>query len=231
MPATTTISKDPQFLILCPLKIEFKYFVSALEALGLTTERGVCEKNLPFVSVKEKNWVISIGGHGKVQFAVQTQYWLHNLENIKGVVCVGAAGALSADLKIGDIILADKTIEHDYREKFNTKAASPEFLADPELLKKMSEAKVLGFQVHVGSMASGDEDIVDHARATELVLQTGAHAVAWEGSGGAKACQFQNIPFLEVRAITDNARDGVADSFIKNIELCMKNAATLMASI
>jgi nucleoside phosphorylase len=54
-------------------------------------------------------------------------------------------------------------------------------------------------------IASGDEDIVTIERAAELHTQTGAVAVAWEGAGVARACLFSQIPYLEIRGITDTA--------------------------
>ena len=77
-------------------------------------------------------------------------------------------------------------------------------------------------------VASGDEDIVDDQRRATLQLATCALAVAWEGAGGARACGFSGVPFLEVRGITDNADDaGVAD-FKANVAVAMRNIATVV---
>lgn len=42
---------------------------------------------------------------------------------------------------------------------------------------------------------------------------TGAHVVAWEGAGGAKAAQLNDLPFLEIRAVTDAADGEALDSY------------------
>ena len=50
------------------------------------------------------------------------------------------------------------------------------------------------------------------------ILRTGALAVAWEGAGGARACHFSGIPFLEIRGITDSADSDAASDFRATLE-------------
>jgi len=59
------------------------------------------------------------------------------------------------------------------------------------------------------------------------ILRTGALAVAWEGAGGARACHFSGIPFLEIRGITDSADSDAASDFGANLEGAMRNVAAL----
>lgn len=55
-------------------------------------------------------------------------------------------------------------------------------------------------------------------------------AVAWEGAGGARACKFSGVPFLEIRGITDAADHSAASDFEKNLEVAMYNIALLIVS-
>src|SRR5688572_9425909 len=105
------------------------------------------------------------------------------------LLCVGAAGSLAGAVQIGDVVVADVTIEHDCKRRFSPKPL-PRFDADSMLVQQLGRATDQSdwpFQVHVGAIASGDEDIVDSARAAEVQAATGALCVAWEGSGGARA--------------------------------------------
>ena len=86
------------------------------------------------------------------------------------------------------------------------------------------------FRVHFGPIASGDEDVVETERGKELHESTGALAVAWEGAGGARACAFSSIPFVEIRGVTDTANHTAASDFAENLELAMNNLATLITS-
>lgn len=177
----------------------------------------------------QRGLLLGVGGHGKVQFGVQTQYLLGQLPEVSAVICLGAGGGLADNMKIGDVVISEKTIEHDYIERFDPEGQLPEYLGHSSLLERVKKghglSSALGYDIHFGSVASGDEDIIDSQRAEALYQRTKALAVAWEGAGGARACEFNGIPFLEVRVITDNARSTVRESFVKNLPLCMDNAA------
>ena len=217
-------------LVLCPLQSELGNLLEGLSGLGLAVENHSSPKS-PTYLVPSAGITLAVGGHGKVQFGVQAQYLLSHFGDVDGLVCLGAGGGLAPHLQVGDLVVGEKTIEHDYTERFDLSAVVPEFFGDSDLLARLRDHSMSSFDVHFGSIASGDEDIVDAARAEELHLVTGALAVAWEGSGGARACQFNGIPFLEIRAITDNARDSVPESFSKNLGLCMRNAAQLLSRL
>ncbi len=206
-------------LIICPLKKEVTYLLEGFSKAGWLFETRSTPK-LSMYQCHSQNITVSQGGHGKVQFALQTQHLLNHLEGVSQVICIGAGGALATHIKVGDLVIAEKTVEHDYAEKFNPSAKIPEFLSHSTLLQLASQVPLSSnYNVHRGVIASGDEDIIDSQRALELFEQTQALAVAWEGSGGARACAFNKIPFLELRTITDNARDSVAESFFKNLPI------------
>lgn len=211
-------------LIVCPLPKELKLLLQSLAQLKLTAELDTAFK-IPTYRIPEKKWILAQGGHGKAQFAVQCQYLLSQIGSVEALICAGSAGGLASEVQTGDLVIAEKTIEHDFKQKFFFKEGSNHFLGNAELLQKSKNFKGTDFFVHFGAIASGDEDIVDTTRATELYRDTKAMAVAWEGSGGARVARFNEIPFLEVRAITDNAKNSVSESFAANLGLAMKNAA------
>ena len=69
--------------------------------------------------------------------------------------------------------------------------------------------------------------MVETERKRALHESTGALAVAWEGAGGARACAFNRIPFIEIRGVTDTADHNAASDFEENLEVAMCNLATL----
>ena len=144
---------------------------------------------------------------------------------------LGAAGALVDGVCVGDVVVATKTIEHDYNNKFN-KRALPKFdgartaIANLRSVSQSANA----FSVHFGPIASGDEDVVETERKRGLYESTGALAVAWEGAGGARACAFSGIPFIEIRGVTDTADHNAASDFEENLEVAMNNLATLITT-
>ncbi len=206
-------------LILTPLSIEQKYLLKALETRGITLQKKTHPAHF---SCDQHNLSLAIGGHGKTQFGIQTQYWISQLGPVSKIFTVGAAGALSKNINILDLVVVNKIIEHDYQMLFSPKNKKPEFYPSPLIINKNSKKN---YEVHQGPLASGDEDIIEVKRAEELYESTQALAVAWESAGGIRAAQFNNIPYFEIRGITDNARKNVASDFKKNIELTMDNIA------
>ena len=88
----------------------------------------------------------------------------------------------------------------------------------------------LRFRVHFGAVASGDEDITGAERSRALYESTGALVVAWEGAGGARACAFSGVPFVEVRAVTDTADHHASPDYDANLEVAMNNLAAFITS-
>jgi adenosylhomocysteine nucleosidase len=217
-----------RILILCPLRLELEAMLAHLANLGKKSS----ESQLGLLKVFEFNdlgLLFSLAGHGKTQFGIQAQFFIDRLKP-DVVICAGSAGGLSTDLKVGDVVVAEKTIEHDFRERF-LKRPEPEFAGDTELLTKLRSIQTSGFQLHFGKIASGDEDIVDATRAQELVKQIGAIACAWEGAGGARACQFNRIPFLEIRGVTDSATHESLADFKTSLKSAMAHVCEVILQL
>lgn len=173
------------------------------------------------------NLQVLIGGHGKVQFALSTQLLIQKYEP-KLVICAGAAGALIEDLNPGDIVVGEHTIEHDYNLRFISRPL-PEFPAHLTTLETLKRRQNnIEVPIHFGRLASGDEDIMDQERAQAVRKLTDAIAVAWEGAGGARAAKLHNVPFIEIRAITDGADLTAARDFKAHIQSSMKNLAEVI---
>ena len=217
-------------LIITPMKEELDFLLQSCTKRGFHTESAMVGR-LPVVRLPDLGITLARGGLGKVQFAVQTQHLLDTCSDWDLIICAGAAGALADKVRVGDVVVATTTVEHDYNNKFNERAL-PKFdgaraaIAD---LKSVSQS-VNAFSVHFGPIASGDEDVVETERKRALHESTGALAVAWEGAGGAKACAFSGIPFIEIRGVTDTADHKAASDFEENLEVAMNNLATLITS-
>ncbi len=212
-------------LLLTPLRIERDLLIKELHHLGFESQVERVQKSelLHFPSLSLR---IGIGGHGKVDFAIRTQFLIQYYQDLSAVYCAGCAGALDPALGIGDVILGEKTIEHDYDLKFITKPL-PAFKGDSDLISEIRK-KEFDFKVHLGSIASGDEDVVEESRAIEIYNQTQAIAVAWEGAGAARACAFNDIPFLEIRGVTDYANSEAQSNFSAHLEIAMKNLTKVL---
>ena len=175
---------------------------------------------------------VTIGGHGKVQLAVQTQHLLDLLPTVQTVVCAGAAGSLTGAAQWGDVVVGSCSIEHDHRLRFVT-APLPVHPADPSVVQQILAlcAQVAGdYRLLRGPIASGDEDVVDLERARELYSETGALCVAWEGAGAARAAVFSRRAFVELRVITDSCDSGAAANCHDSMDVVMPHLADVLAT-
>lgn len=216
-------------LVAIPQESELKPLLGALERLGHPAHAESVGALTGHV-VPSLDLMFAVAGHGKAQFALQTQYLVDRIEDINALMCVGSAGGLADGLTPGDVVIGTATIEHDYTERFVPTSLPCHEAGDPLLdaFRTAVQQSDFSFQVHVDRIASGDEDIVEPRRAEELREATGALCVAWEGSGGARVADFNDLDFLEVRSITDGADAHASTSFQENIEQAMANVGEVL---
>jgi adenosylhomocysteine nucleosidase len=173
---------------------------------------------------------VGVGGNGKAQFGVQAQHLIDHSPRAEVLVCVGAAGSLAEPVRVGDLVVATASVEHDVKERFSPRPL-PRHEVDPRVLDELvraARASEFPFAVHFGPVASGDEDVVDASGAERVRSATQALCVAWEGAGGARAARFSGLAFVEVRAISDRADAHAAASFRENLREVVPHAARLL---
>ena len=221
--------KRAETLVTVPQALELEGITGAFAAAGysgmrINVGRQECQR------FEELGMLVAVCGHGKAQHAVQTQHLIDQSATVRAVMCVGAAGGLDPALKVGNVVVGVTTVEHDYTLRFIQRPL-PCHRADVDLVRELMRAadRVAGdFAVRFGPIASGDEDVIDPARAGELLAATGALCVAWEGAGAARAACFSGVPFVEVRALTDAADATAAADFRANLSRSMPNLARLL---
>lgn len=190
----------------------------------VATPLPIEKKALAHALVKP-GFVIRACGHGKVQFALGVQRAIQEIRPSL-VVCAGGCGALTEELSVGEVVAATFTIEHDFKSGFGSSSPRelPKFPGDAAALARLSG-------VRLAAIASGDEDVLDRARALEIASLTGAIAVAWEGAGGARACKIVGVPFIEVRAVVDRCNAQTPTDFTQEIHLGMGSIARVLQSL
>lgn len=219
-------------LVLTPIEEEFTALTEELSSLGLPSSSG-SHGRISGRSYADGALFVAQGGLGKAQFGVQTQHLLDSIEGVSLAVCAGTAGGLAPELAIGDVVVGTSTVEHDFNYVLTNKPL-PEFDgSEPHVkrLRSLADSLQEGFELHFGIIASGDEGIADATRARQLRESTGAFAVAWEGAGGARVAKFSDVPYLELRGISDNANHDAMTQFFENIPSAMKNVAFVLHRI
>ena len=100
-------------MILCPLVEEWSILVSKFEP-SHHIER-VHDLKIEAAYIPKWRALVTPGGHGKTQFAVQAQYLIGAFQSVELVICAGAAGSLAPQLSVGDAVVGTATVEHDSR--------------------------------------------------------------------------------------------------------------------
>jgi adenosylhomocysteine nucleosidase len=128
---------------------------------------------------------------------------------------VGVAGALDKSLTIGDIVISSDAVQHD----FDTSALGDEpgvisrmdisvFPADEGLVNLAKDTvESLGYPVYVGRVASGDQFVSSDEVKARIKKMFNASCCEMEGAAVAHAAYLNKIPFVVIRAISDNADD------------------------
>ncbi len=212
-------------LFLAPLKAEFSILSHAFQQQWKHESLQIQSHTALYFP--EVDLYLAVGGLGKVDMAIKTQFWLSHISDCQLMACVGSAGSLDESLKMGDIIVANKTVEHDFKQIFFKKPL-PEFPMGSAWIDVLQLSQYP--HIHHAPIASGDEDILSSERRQELFKLTGAPAVAWEGAGAARACAFLKIPYCEIRGIADDVSSDLSSNpkqdFTKNLNHSMLKVAS-----
>jgi adenosylhomocysteine nucleosidase len=160
-------------------------------------------------------------GIGKVLAAAATQILITQFAP-DAIFSCGTAGSLDPQYQIGDLIVGERTAQHDYgfivpgsfipfgfQMKINRKTRFfKEFPANVALLKiaKIAEKHWKDqSRIFYGAILTGDQVILSSEKRQTLVDQFGARAVDMESAAIAQIACIHEIPFLAVRGISDHA--------------------------
>lgn len=164
-------------------------------------------------------------GVGKVNAARTTQIIIDKY-NIKYIINVGTAGGLNEKLRIGDIVIGNKLIQHDFditafgHEKGYITGLGTVFQSDKELIEKAKDTiqKLDNTNVIVGTIASGDIFCTQIKMKEKIRSKFNADCVEMESAAIAQVCKLDQVPFIIIRSISDipNGNNAIAfDEFIK----------------
>ena len=183
--------------------------------------------------INSKNVVLVKCGVGKVNSARTTQILLDNFD-IEYVINVGTAGGLNNDIEIGDIIIAEKLVQHDFdvtaggHEKGYIPNTGKYFECDKRLIKKSKEvinSLNENFKSIVGLIATGDIFVQDVAVKNRIKEEFDADCVEMEGASIAQVCTLDKIPFIVIRAISDKPNGNNGIDFEKYLDMACKRYA------
>ena len=145
-------------------------------------------------------------GIGKVNAARCTQVLIDNYD-LDYIFNIGVAGGVSSNLKVGDIVVGEKLVQHDFditafdHEKGYVPNIGGKFINTSDYLVNLS--KKSDISVKYGVIASGDIFCTDINMSNKINNKFNALCVEMEGAAVAQVCYLCKIPFLIIRSISD----------------------------
>ncbi len=184
--------------------------------------------------------VVVRSGIGKVNMAICTQI-LIDLFHVEALINTGVAGGLYSELSIGDIVLSSEAMQHDmdatgfgYQKGEIPRMDTYIFKADEELIKVAKEAcETVNSDIHcfVGRVVSGDQFIQSSEKKEQLIRDFGGYCAEMEGASMAQVAFLNQVPFLVIRAISDNADDSAQMSYEQFEQQAIIHTMKLLAAM
>ena len=168
--------------------------------------------NLKFYEgkISDVDVVLVQSGIGKVNAARTTQILIDNIK-VDYIFNIGVAGGLDKSLSVGDIVIGEKLVQHDFDITAfgHNKGFIPDvgdFIdADSYLINLANEVLLNDKEISVkhGVIASGDIFCSESWMSEKINKKFNALACEMEGASIAQVCYLCHIPFLILRSISD----------------------------
>ena len=183
---------------------------------------------------KGKEVVIAYSKIGKV-FASLTATILIEKFGCDRLLFSGVAGAISPDLNIGDLIIADGLCQHDldivaFGHPYGFVPEGEVCIASDVYLRSVAKEVALknGLALKEGIIATGDQFIACSDKKEWISKTFNADALEMEGASVAVVCNALNVPFFILRAISDTANDDAGIDFDAFLESSAKISANFI---
>ena len=181
----------------------FKRFVNILKEYSIF-DLKFCEGMLG-----DNLCILTTCGVGKVNASRATQILIDNMD-VFCIINIGVAGAISPSLKVLDIVIGKKLVQHDFDiTAFNhEKGYIPNvgvYLKSDEYLLRLAEnvKEKTNSNAIFGTIASGDIFCTSVLMGEKINHKFGALCVEMEGASIAQTCYLSGVPFLIMRSISD----------------------------
>lgn len=182
--------------------------------------------------------VLLQSGIGKVAAASGTTLLLNNYK-VDAVINTGSAGGLSSELNIGDIIVSKEVFYHDvdltaFGYQPGQMSGCPVAFEASEKYQSLAKAciKKQGVNAIEGSIGSGDA-FINGKDKLENIKKTFPNAIAVEMEAAAigHVCWLFKVPFVVVRAISDNGDNESAVDFQSFLKLAATQSSLIVETM
>jgi len=186
--------------------------------------------------ISNKEYILVRAGIGKVNAARTTQILIDKFD-IEYIINLGSAGGLNDKLSIGDIVIGEKIVQHDFdvtafgREKGFIPETGKFFESDIKLLNIFENINLDDAKILKGTIASGDIFYTSNELKQSIRKEFNADCVEIEGAAIAQVCYLNNIPFIFLRSISYIPNGNNPIDFHEYLKLASKNCAKILKKL
>ena len=169
-------------------------------------------------------------GIAKVNAALCAQVMIDKFD-IDAIINTGVAGGMNTKVKVCDIVVSDAVCPHDLELRFleNYPPYHSMYEADERLVNAVcqvcAEKNIVN---HVGRIVSGEVFVSDSKLKQDICDRLSPLAVDMETAAVGQCAYRNNIPFVSVRCISDNADDEGEMSFDEFEKIAAKKVAEIV---
>ena len=185
------------------------------------------------------NLLVAQSGVGKANAAALAQALI--MLGASKIIFTGVAGAVSKDLNVGDIVISTDCLQHDV-DITSEPMSLPigqlmwedlSWQADTQLvdIAYASAGTIQDCKTLKGRVVSGDQFIADVEKVQWLEETYGAVCAEMEGAAVAQICYKNEVPFVIIRSISDNARQDAGIDFMEFTVLASERAKAVVFSM
>lgn len=239
--------------VICAIPQELAHLRAALDHAASETHGGI---RFDHGRLDDHDVILAEAGIGKVNSAMVATLLLDRFATDM-VVFSGVAGGLDPSLAIGDVVIAARTIQHDFGVIEHEELAPYQpghvpffnptdrfgFEIAPDLRMRV-QTRLEGLvlpplsrraggpgrppRVLFGTVLSGDQFIHCEATRTKLHDRFEAQAVEMEGAAIAQVCERFDRPWLLIRALSDLAGADSRIDFAAFVDEVARSSATIL---
>jgi adenosylhomocysteine/aminodeoxyfutalosine nucleosidase len=186
---------------------------------------------------KNKDTVLAYSKIGKVNASLTASIMIEKF-GATMLLFSGVAGGINPNLKVGDLIIATKLVQHDvditaFGHPFGFIPESGDYyFADSRLNEiALNVAKDNNIKLIEGVIATGDQFIANEEKKNWIQNTFLADALEMEGASVALVCSAIGIPFFVLRAISDAADMDAGFSFDEFLVSSAKESANFLINM
>lgn len=184
-----------------------------------------------YINRYEGRTIVNVcSGIAKVNAAVCAQIAIDNFKP-DAVINAGIAGGMNSDVKVCDIVISTEVLPHDLDLHFlnDYPPYCGIFKSDIHLIETAEKVcKEFGVNSFRGRIVSGEAFISSNSIKADIMKRLEPYAVDMESSAVGHCCFMNNMPFVSVRCISDNADDEGAMSFDEFEKIAAKRVAEIV---